>query len=349
MNAIAAYSTMSAESAMPEAICLRQKLTYAIGVYLMLCYVAVVTMFLVYEIPYIWWWSCSFVGIGLFVCVIPQYMCEAIEGKKTWSKFEWKVILEGVARFTVLFCAGSPLVWWRIVKAHECADLKGPMQYICPQEGGKEASAFYSPEHDVWNTDSAVWIILLPMLLVKICLYETLFDLGFYLQHRLYHEIPWLYRMLHKEHHTESDYQKSGESVLLKSWHTYHGGFVDMALVFSIHIPCMAWFSYVFGSHPLLRFTGLDASIIFACMTCWEQLGHVDSVFGGTIVMPATIIISKVFGIQGFGAKEHVLHHLVVTCNYSKRFLIWDRFFGTMKIAEGGVGQWRPHKNIKGN
>jgi len=328
-------------SAATEVISLQQKIAYAVGVYLMVCVVAFNTMVLFYKMPFIWWWPCFFVGNALFVVVVAQFMCEAIERKTKWSKVDWKLVFSGAVRYTCAFCGGSPVIWWCIVKVHECADLKGPMKYVCPQEGGKEASAFYSPHHDDWNTDTAAWIIFLPMLLMKMSLYETLFDLGFYVQHRLYHEIPWLYRMIHKDHHTLSDHQKSGEEPLLKSWHTMNQAFVEVLCTFGLHIPCMAFFSFcVFGFHPLLRITGLDASIIFGCIICWEHLGHVDSAFAGTTVMPACIITAQILGLQKFGAKEHIVHHLVLTSNYSKRFVIWDQIFGTSEIADGGVGKW---------
>jgi len=317
-----------------------QKNTYIAGVQLLAWCVAFVQMFMFYGVSYFWWWPFAF-GNTLFVNLAIQFLSETIEGKQ-WSKVDWKLVFTGCAKHSLAFSAGSPLIWYYIIKVHECADLKGPMQYFCTQDGGKEASAYYSPDHNIWNMDTIAWLSFVPMLLAKMVVYELFLDFGFYTQHRLWHTVPWLYRLVHKQHHTLTDVQRTGEDPLLKSWHTLNMDISEIVLILAIHIPCMAFVGIcVFGSHPLLRITGLDVSFVWGYVVLGEYTGHVDSSVAGTNAIPAGVIISFLFGLPHLGAQQHALHHNVVLCNYGKRFQVWDSLFGTMAIPEGGVGQWR--------
>lgn len=219
------------------------------------------------------------------------------------------------------------------------------MQYFCTQEGGKQASFFYSPDHDgdIWNTDTVAWLLFVPMLVVKMVVYEILIDFVFWTQHRLWHEVPLLYRLVHKHHHTLTDTQKTGEDCLIKSWHSTNMTFLEIAWVLAEHIPCMAIMICVFGSNPLVRVTGLDAALTFAYGTCMEFLGHVDNELPSSInPVPACNIIKAVFpGAVLQTSATHVLHHELVTCNYGRSMMFWDWFFGSFETPEGGVGKWR--------
>merc|ERR1712070_799990 len=119
-------------------------------------------------------------------------------------------------------------------------------------------------------------------------LYDIFFDLIFYVQHRLYHTIPWLYRICHKDHHTLTNPQKTGEEPLLKSWHTTNMSLMEVLLVLTGHVPVSAFLAIcIFGSHPLLRMTGLDIALILGYMICHEHLGHVDSALDDTLALPS--------------------------------------------------------------
>jgi len=325
-----------------------QKITYVVGVQLLAWSFTFNVMFMVCRLSWIWWWPQIFGSMVIFI-LYAQFMPETIAGTQ-WSKVDWALLFSGVARYTISFVIGAPVIFLYILKFQffECADLKGPMQYFCTQEGGKQASFFYSPDHDIQNTDTVAWLLFVPMLAAKLVFYDIMFDFTFYMQHRLWHETPWLYRLVHKDHHTLTDHQKTGEEPLLKSWHTTNMSLLEFALVHGMHMPCMAIMIYVFGSNPLFRMTGLDAAYCMVLGQCTEFLGHNDaemtSTKFGAHYGPGNII-TAVSGLPILKAADHVLHHELLTCNYSKRTMLWDWVFGTRETPEGGVGKW--HKVIQ--
>jgi len=307
-----------------------QKITYVVGVQLVAWIFAFNLMFMFYGTSYIWWWP-HCLGLQILFILSTQFMPEAIAGTN-WSKIDWELVLDGAVKYTVVFCIGSPLIWFHVLKVHECADLKGPMQYFCTQEGGKQASVFYTPDHDgnSWNTNTVAWLLFVPMLVLKMSVYDIIFDFVYYMQHRLWHEVPWLYRHCHKTHHTLSDPQKTGEDPLSKSWHTTKMTIFEVALIELMHVPCMAIMIYVFGSNPLARITALDGTVTFAYGQCVEFFGHnVHPLTSSVSAMPAGNIIKAVSGFAPIRACDHALHHELVTCNYGKRTMLWDSIFGS--------------------
>ena len=62
-----------------------------------------------------------------------------------------------------------------------------------------------------------------------------------------------------------------------------------------------------------------------------EVTGHVGSDFNGRS-FPLCPYIPYYLGIDIGTAAYHSLHHKFYTVNFSKRFTLWDRVFGTMKI-----------------
>jgi len=290
-------------------------------------------------------WVLGVCGLETFVMFVTQFGTEVIERKKQWSKVEWKMVFMGNLKYAVVLALalGPNLLLTMFLKVYECADLKGPMQYICTQEGGRQASAFYSSHHDgdVWNTDTVAWLVFLPMLLAKMVVYDTIYDLGFYWQHRLCHEIPWLYRHFHKEHHTLTEVQKT-EDPLIKSWHTVPGWF-DLLSAMAMQIPAMVFLNAL-GSHPLLRTTGLDISFILGYIMIQEHLGHVEGPLACEINAMPSVKMLNIIGIPHTPSNYHILHHNVLNCNYSKRVFLWDIIFGTLETPAGSVGKWHKAK-----
>jgi len=327
------------------AISPRQRIAYVVGVQLASWAVAFFATMVVYMISGIGWVVLGVGGIELFAIFVTQFGTEMIEGKKQWSKADWKTVFTSSLTygFIVALALGPNLLLDYILMVHECADLKGPMQYICTQEGGRQTSAFYSSDHDgdVWNTDTVAWLVFAPLLLAKMFVYDTVYDLFFYWQHRLCHEIPWLYRHIHKEHHTLTHVQKT-EDPLMKSWHTVPD-WKDLLSLMAMQIPAMVVLS-AFGSHPLLRTTGLDMAFIFGYITIEEHLGHVDGPLACEINAMPSVKIFNIIGFPHCAGNYHILHHNVLNCNYSKRLFLWDIIFGTLETPVGGVGKWHKTK-----
>ena len=60
-----------------------------------------------------------------------------------------------------------------------------------------------------------------------------------------------------------------------------------------------------------------------------EIAGHSGKYVNGSS-FPLCIYLPRLFGIELYTCDHH-LHHATYFCNYSKRFKLWDRVFGTFK------------------
>lgn len=138
--------------------------------------------------------------------------------------------------------------------------------------------------------------------------FELIFDFFHYWTHRIQHN-PYLYSY-HKKHHLITD------DVDVFSTYQQH----PLDLVISNIIP-MIFTSYLF---PLSE---VQLHIFLLYKTFIEISGH-----GGTNCNASSftqlIRLPKLLGIELYG-HDHYLHHTKKIYNYSKRFTLWDKVFGT--------------------
>lgn len=144
--------------------------------------------------------------------------------------------------------------------------------------------------------------------------FEIILDFFHYWTHRISHEIPILYKMFHKQHHNN----KYPVSIQTFCHH-------PIDLIITNTIPVILTISlcpFSIGSsfwHQLLAYKSFV-----------EISGHTSVVAHPSGSFPQFIWLPKYFNIQLF-TEEHTLHHSLNNCNYSKRFSIWDKIFGTYK------------------
>jgi len=156
------------------------------------------------------------------------------------------------------------------------------------------------------NSPALEYLLFIP----RAFIFELLFDFFHYWTHRFGHSHPLIYNYVHKLHHSDS---------LVNAYNTFHHTLADIILTNAVPILLAA---YLF---PLPRFT---LTLFFWFKTIVEVSGHTGkdttSSFLQFIYLPRTL------GIELY-SRDHGLHHYNPNVNFSKRFSIWDKVFGTFK------------------
>lgn len=143
--------------------------------------------------------------------------------------------------------------------------------------------------------------------------FEIILDFFHYWTHRLSHETI-LYRLFHKTHH-QSRHPMAVE--------TFHHHPVDLILTNTIPMILTVM---------LLPFCmdGLFWHRLLVYKAFVEISGHTSKIMTPSGSFPQCVWIVKWLDIQLF-TEDHTLHHTLNNCNYSKRFSIWDKVFGTYR------------------
>jgi len=160
---------------------------------------------------------------------------------------------------------------------------------------------------------------LFVVFIFKSFLYEVVFDFFHYITHRICHQVPQLYG-IHKTHH------KYLNPTPLS---TFHQDPVDIVLtnVFP-SVASVTLLRSVFG----VTFDPLEYSLLLSYKTFIEIAGHAGVETSATS-FPQCAALPKALGIE-LRTNDHDLHHSRVKCNYSKRFTLWDKVFGTFSVEK---------------
>lgn len=141
-------------------------------------------------------------------------------------------------------------------------------------------------------------------------LFEVIFDFFHYWTHRIAHH-RLFYKYLHKKHHK---FQHPSAIT------TFYQDPLD--LVISNSFPVLATI-YLLPSMSLLQY-----NLINIYKTYIEISGHSNKYLFPTSSFPQCMWLPRLFGIELY-IMDHDNHHAINNCNYSKRFTLWDRVFGT--------------------
>jgi sterol desaturase/sphingolipid hydroxylase (fatty acid hydroxylase superfamily) len=142
--------------------------------------------------------------------------------------------------------------------------------------------------------------------------YEMLFDLFHYTAHRLEHSNGFLYKNVHKVHHTYSH-----PTTIL----TYYHHPID--LILSNTIPQYLTLCAIPKISPITY------NLIIIYKIFIEISGHSGKNINSSC-FPQFIWLPKLLGIEMY-TEDHDSHHKLNNCNYAKRFVLWDKLFGTYK------------------
>lgn len=145
-------------------------------------------------------------------------------------------------------------------------------------------------------------------------LYEIIFDLFHYWIHRTCHVNNFLYRNIHKKHHKHYN---------LTSIVTFYQNPLDFIL--SVIIPEIITL-FILQS-LLLKISSFQFILILNYKLFSEIAGH-SGKHTNSCGFVQFIWLPKFFNIEIL-TEDHDLHHKLLLCNYSKRFVIWDKLFNT--------------------
>lgn len=166
----------------------------------------------------------------------------------------------------------------------------------------------------MFNTCSPISVRDIVVFIPFSFLFEVIFDFFHYWFHRLVHQ-GLLYRMMHKKHHK----YRNPMSII-----TYYQDPIDLLLTNSLPtllslmlLPVFSLFQY----HLLLVYKEFI-----------EISGHCGKRLRPTSSFSQCIWLPRLLNIQ-LHTEDHDLHHSANNCNFSKRFTLWDKLFGTYAQA----------------
>lgn len=143
-------------------------------------------------------------------------------------------------------------------------------------------------------------------------IYEIIFDFFHYIVHRLEHNNSKLYKHIHKIHHTHQ-FSTSITTFYHHPFDLLISNTLPQILTLLI-LTKISYFMYV---------------LIIFYKVFLEISGHTGKEFNSSS-FPQFIWLPKILGIQ-LKTIDHDNHHKINSCNYSKRFTLWDKIFGTYK------------------
>ena len=141
--------------------------------------------------------------------------------------------------------------------------------------------------------------------------FEVILDFGHYWTHRLMHTEPTLYQIVHKKHH--SDY-------LININTSFNHTMYDYIITNTLPLMLAAYI--------------IPSSVYFYNVMFWyksfvEFGGHTGkSNKAGSF--PQFVWLPRFFDIQ-LHTEDHNIHHTDPNYNFSKRFSLWDKIFGTYR------------------
>lgn len=167
---------------------------------------------------------------------------------------------------------------------------------------------YFIYKYYTFGSDNFIYdiIILIPISFV----YEIIFDFFHYTMHRLEHTNNFLYKYIHKVHHTYSH-----PTTELTYYHH------PLDLILTNTVPQYLTLCII----PKISKRIYNLIIIYKIFI--EISGHAGKNVNACS-FHQFIWLPKLLGIEMY-TEDHDTHHKLNNCNYAKRFTLWDKFFNT--------------------
>ena len=150
---------------------------------------------------------------------------------------------------------------------------------------------------------------------------EIIFDFFHYWSHRILHEKTFLYRSLHSLHH-----HNTNPTV----FHTFNDSVLGTIFTNTIpHLLALSILKLLIG-RPIYN---VEHCFLLVYKTFVEVSGHTGKALGKASSFPQFKWLPVYFGIELY-TSDHHLHHRNSKKNFSKRFSLWDKVFGTYLLKK---------------
>lgn len=145
--------------------------------------------------------------------------------------------------------------------------------------------------------------------------FEVIFDFFHYWIHRGFHTFPLLYK-IHKKHHQHYN---------LTTIVTFDQSLLEFIL--AVSLPEMIAF-FLFQS-LFFKLNRIQLLMMLNYKTFSEMAGH-SGKHTNSCGFVQFIWLPRFFKIELI-TEDHDLHHTMLSCNFAKRFKLWDKVFDTYK------------------
>ena len=219
----------------------------------------------------------------------------------------WRVLVASVTKFSVQEAMAYRLaLYWGLVDVDMSATAATKAITTCTT-----TATTYLLDTLQW------WLLFVVMSFV----YEVVFDFGHYWAHRWLHEHPALYRAFHAAHHRHAN-----PTVYHTFDDTVGGNVLTNCLP---HLAALGVLVMSRGGRPLPH---LSHALLLVYKTFVEVSGHSGKHVGNASSFPQCKALPSRLGIALY-TQDHHTHHRNSKTNFSKRFTLWDRLFGTFHSA----------------
>ena len=177
--------------------------------------------------------------------------------------------------------------------------------------------------HTYFSSDNTIDVLLQGYLafIVVSFVFEMLFDFFHYWGHRLLHELPYLYRNLHLTHH-----KNANPTVYHTFEDTIGGNIVTNCIPHLISLIALV----LLQQQPV---THCQHAMLLVYKSFVEVSGHSGKDVGHASSFPQCKWLPTLLGIELY-TQDHHTHHRNSKTNFSKRFSVWDKLFGTFQSSD---------------
>ena len=108
-------------------------------------------------------------------------------------------------------------------------------------------------------------------------------------------------------------------------FYTYYHS--PLYVIISVSIPTLI-------ATRVVSFTSFQMELVLVLKSFIEISGHTGKRLYPSSCFPICVWLPRLLGIELY-TEDHCRHHSENNCNYSKRFALWDRVFGTYLTIYG--------------